>query len=174
MKNNFLVYLAGPITGLDFRGATSWRDQVNVELSDTSIRTLSPMRGKQYLLNELSIADHYESQVMSTLKAINTRDYYDVRRADAILVNVLGAKKVSIGTVMEIAWARAFNIPVVLVMEKGNIHSHGMLQYACGYEVETLEEGIAVLKALLLPDDVMVPPHIGSIMSRELQNAAKG
>lgn len=158
MKDKFLVYLAGPITGLTYDGCTEWRDNVR-DMVDESILTMSPMRGKQYLREKTKdgfVGDHYDDEVLATVKGINTRDYNDVRRADAILVNFLGAKTVSIGTVMEIAWARAFNVPVVCVMEEGNIHQHGMLNYACGYIVDNLEQGIAVLEAILLPDKKMV------------------
>lgn len=152
--NKFLVYLAGPITGLTYDGCTEWRDTVKDKVS-TSILTMSPMRGKQHLKEKTKdgfIGDHYDDMVLATVKGINTRDYNDVKRSDAILVNLLGAEKVSIGTVMEIAWARAFSIPVVCVMEEGNVHQHAMLNYACGYIVNSLEEGMAVLEAILLPD----------------------
>lgn len=154
MKEKFLVYLAGPITGLSYDGCTEWRTWVKENI-DEEILTLSPMRGKQYIKerSENGVVDmSYEDTHLSSAKGINTRDYNDVRRADAIFVNFLGAKIVSIGTVMEIAWARAFSIPVVCVMEKDNIHSHSMLNYACGIITETLEEGILNLEALLLPD----------------------
>ncbi len=154
MKQNFLVYLAGPITGVSYGECTEWREKVK-EMLDENILTLSPMRGKQFIKERskgMGIAMAYEDSPLASNKGINTRDYNDVRRADAIFVNFLGAEKVSIGTVMEIAWARAFSIPVVCIMKKDNIHQHSMLNYACGYIVETLEEGVAVMEALLLPD----------------------
>ena len=65
---------------------------------------------------------------------------------------MLGATRVSIGTVMEIAWGAAFHKPVVLVMEpQGNIHEHSMLKEACVYHVDSLEDGVFVTRALLLP-----------------------
>lgn len=149
-----MVYLAGPITGVSYKDCTDWRKQVK-SMVDDDIQTLSPMRGKQYIEERSKdgvIGMSYEEFPLSSAKGINTRDYNDVKRADAVFVNFLGAEKVSIGTVMEIAWCRAFEIPVVCVMEKDNIHQHAMLNYACGYIVETLEEGVAILEALLLPD----------------------
>lgn len=150
----FLVYLAGPITGLSFGDCTDWREYVHNEVS-SKILTMSPMRGKQFLSERAKaglISGSYEDSPLASYKGINTRDYFDVQRTDAIFVNFLGAKTVSIGTVMEIAWARAFSKPVVCVMEEENIHRHTMLEYACGYIVPTLEEGIAVLEAVLLTD----------------------
>lgn len=155
--NPFLVYTAGPISGLSYEGATDWRKFV-AEHINHRILTLSPMRGKDFLSGEKHIKDSYEATTLATEKGINTRDYFDVRRADAILVSFLGATKVSIGTVMEVAWARAFNKPVVCCMERSNIHQHSMLNYACGYIVEDLTTGIATLEALLLPDVFILQP----------------
>jgi nucleoside 2-deoxyribosyltransferase len=152
---NFKVYLAGPIKGLTYNEATNWRDTVRDSLPST-VLTYSPMRGKQRLQEITSgekIKCAYEDNPLTSAKGINMRDYFDVASSDAVFVYLKGATQVSIGTVMEIAWARAFNKPVILVMEKeGNIHHHSMLLYPCGFHVETLEEGIDCLKALLLGD----------------------
>lgn len=154
-NRQFKVYLAGPIKGFTFDGCTSWRKQVR-DAMPFEIKTYSPLRGKQRVAEIQSgelIKDCYESNPLTSAKGINTRDYYDVMSSDMVFVYLKGAEKVSIGTVMEIAWARAFNKPTILVMEKtGNIHEHSMLLYPCGYHVETLEEGIEILKAILLPD----------------------
>jgi nucleoside 2-deoxyribosyltransferase len=147
MKHNFLVYLAGPITGVTYDGCTEWREYVKDKV-DNSILTLSPMRGKQFIKERSEgglIGMSFEDSLLASNKGINTRDYFDVQRADAIFVNFLGAKKVSIGTVMEIAWARAFNKPVVCIMEENNIHQHSMLNYACGYITNDLDLGILPL-----------------------------
>lgn len=158
MMKTYLVYLAGPITGLTFGGCTEWRKQVR-DLMPNYIQTLSPLRGKQRL-EEISksgpILDCYEDNPLTTSKGITTRDFNDVKRADAILVNMLGAKTVSIGTVMEIAWAKAFSVPIVLVMEKeGNLHDHSMIRESIGFRTETIEEGIDLLKIILSPDQFL-------------------
>lgn len=158
------VYLAGPITGLSYEGCTDWRQQAMDHLKDFGIQGLSPLRSKDYLLNETSISDNYNdgvrdneklsalASVMSSQRGIYARDRFDCFRADAVLVNMIGAKKVSIGTVMEIAWAAGNNTPVVLIMEKeGNVHEHSMLREACPFRVETLEDALFVVTALLAP-----------------------
>jgi nucleoside 2-deoxyribosyltransferase len=141
------VYLAGPITGLNYEGATDWRDYASKELAP-DILGVSPMRGKDYLLHEQSIRDHYPEAVLSTTKGITTRDRNDVYTCDAVLMNLLGAKKVTIGTMIEAGWADAFRKPIVLVIEDGNIHWHGMLEHVSGWIVPTLDEGIHIIKTL--------------------------
>jgi len=152
---NYLVYLAGPITGVSFDGATDWRDQfadgLNSGFGAGQIEALSPLRGKHYLAGVDSIAASYENIVLSSARGITTRDYNDCKRADLIVVYLLGATKVSIGTVMEIAWAKAFQKPVVAIMEEGNLHDHPMINECVGFRVGSLAEAIDITKVTLLP-----------------------
>lgn len=155
MTNSFLVYLAGPITGQSYAGATDWRtsatDMLHL-LSKGDIRCLDPMRNKAYLNNELNIGDHYDEHIMSSQRGIFGRDRFDCMRADLVLVNMLGATRVSIGTVMEIAWANSRNIPVVLAMEKeGNPHEHAMLREACYWRTDDLPDAVLTVAKILCP-----------------------
>jgi nucleoside 2-deoxyribosyltransferase len=149
-----IVYLAGPITGLDYAGATDWRFEAKSVLEAVGIKALSPMRGKEYLAHVKEFpadGDAYKSLgILSSNRGIITRDRFDATRCDVLLVNVLGAKKVSIGTVMEIAWADAHRIPIVCCIEsEGNPHEHGMVTEVIGYRVETLDAALHVIKAML-------------------------
>jgi nucleoside 2-deoxyribosyltransferase len=146
------VYLAGPIAGCTYEGATDWRKRAS-ELLAPEISGFSPMRGKEYLKNAGTIGDKgYDQFPMSTSKAVLCRDHHDCTTSDVVIVYLKGAKKVSIGTVMEVAWAHHARVPIVLVMEKeGNVHEHLLLSEACNFRVETLEEACKVVKAILLP-----------------------
>lgn len=149
---NYKVYLAGPITGQSYDESTSWRQDCIVQFDIYGIDGYSPMRGKAYLSKEDKIKDSYSDFTMSSINGINVRDYNDVKTADAILVNFLDCgTRVSIGTVMEIAWARAFQIPIVIIMDKENIHNHGMLTFG-NIIVDRIQAGIDAIKQLLLPD----------------------
>lgn len=158
--SNPRVYLAGPIRGLNYNEATEWREQATAALGAVGIDGMSPMRAKAYLkgsadaadVGRQKLADTYPQHPLSTARAIVTRDRKDCMRSDMVIMYLKGAKTVSIGSVMEIAWADAARVPVVLVMEKeGNIHEHGMIAETCGFRVETLDEAIHVVKAVLLP-----------------------
>lgn len=144
------VYLAGPITGLSFDKATDWRNEVVDKLVAVGIDAFSPLRAKAYLSGVNAIADHYPESVLSSRKGITNRDRFDVMQCDVLFANMLGATKASIGTAIELGWADAFRKPIVLVMEEGNIHDHAMVNEVSGFVVRTVEEGINVVKALLL------------------------
>lgn len=152
-----LVYLAGPITGLSYEGAVDWRESAIAELAKAGICGLSPMRAKAYLSKELSIAADYPKLSLSCAKGITTRDRWDCQRADVVLVNLRDADRVSIGTVMELGWGDAYGVPIVLIMEpNGNLHDHPMVREVAGFTVGTLEEGLAVVRALLCGDQVRI------------------
>jgi len=154
MKGNS-VYLAGSIGGISYGEATEWRDQAFTALAKVGITAYSPMRAKSFLKNEKSLTwmmDHWENP-MATSKGIMSRDHNDCVTADVLLVNLLGQTRGSLGTVMEIAWAFDRRIPVVMVAEPDNTHVlHPMLIEAINFRVDNLEDGIEIVKHILLPE----------------------
>jgi len=121
---DYLIYLAGPITGLTWEQATQWRKNMINRFADASICggrnyiCLSPLRGKEYLDKETDIKDEYVQHKMSTQKVITRRDLNDVYRSDLIIVNLLNTSRISIGTILEIGAAAILNTPIILIMEE--------------------------------------------------------
>ena len=144
-----LVYLAGPIAGCTYKGCVGWRDYAIAQLAPFGIVGLSPMRCKEYLAKEESIKASYNT-VMSCGKGVTARDRWDTSRCDVVLVNFLGATEVSKGTIMEIAWADILRKPIVLTIDEGNVNDHPMIRNVSGFIVPTLDEGVEVVKALLV------------------------
>jgi nucleoside 2-deoxyribosyltransferase len=141
-----LLYLAGPVTGTSFGETSNWRNEV-IAMLPAHIVGLSPMRIESYLKQETKLADSYPEFVLSTDKAINRRAIFEVERSDAVLVNFIGASRVSIGTVMEIAWAKGK--PIFVAMEKDNVHQHAMIRDTAMCIMPTLEEAVdAAIKVL--------------------------
>lgn len=163
------VYMAGPITGLAWNESEDWRDAVkNYAALDPErfgdIQFFSPLRGKDYLKNHPEIKDSYPDLQFSAARSIMLRDHMDVVTSNALLVNFVGAKRVSIGTVMEVAWAYERKIPVIAIIEGSfqhktgfdasagvNIHEHSMLNEAIWYRFETVEEGMHAINLLFNP-----------------------
>jgi nucleoside 2-deoxyribosyltransferase len=145
------VYLAGPIKGLSYAGATDWREHVaNRLFNNPRIQTLSPMRYKAILETTKVLPDSSENEApLLSDKGVTTRDRWDVMRSDLVLMNLAGAKAVSIGTMIEVGWADAFRKPIVAVMTPDDIHWHGMVRQCAGFIVPTLNEAIDIVNALL-------------------------
>lgn len=154
------AYLAGPIKGLNYDEAVTWRKNAIAMLASFGIDGMSPMRGKEYLkaLHDAgqgaidSMPGMYGQFPLSTNKAILSRDFNDCTKSNIVIMFLRGAKAASIGSVMEVAWAHAARVPIILVMEKsGNVHEHGLMTEACNFRVETVEEACAIARAVLLP-----------------------
>lgn len=152
---NPLVYLAGPIAGIPGTDALEWRSVATLWLENRMIECLDPMRAKDVLATPQRISTNFNDYAISgpffTAKGIMARDFADVKRCDALLVNLLGAKKPSLGTVMELAWAYLLQKPVVVAIEaEGNPHDlHPMLHEAMPFRVETLDEAIDCVAVIL-------------------------
>jgi len=144
-------YLAGPISGLSYNDSIAWRTTIQKQLADVGIVGMSPLRHTEYLQSESDIKDSYENHVLSSKKGIFTKAYFDCSQCDVLLVNMLHAKTVSIGTVMEIAWAYSFNKPIILVMDKDNIHNHAMIHEARPLIVKNMNEAFDTVVSLLTP-----------------------
>lgn len=149
------VYLAGPISGLDYAGAQGWRDRAGALLAARGIVGLSPLRAKQYLAAAGPLAVDGYAQPLSTAKGLTTRDRMDCTRSDLVIANLLGADRVSVGTMIELGWADGARNPIVLVMEKeGNVHEHAMVRELAGFVVDTVDQACDLAVAILTGGEV--------------------
>jgi nucleoside 2-deoxyribosyltransferase len=144
------IYLAGPISGLTYEGAQDWRDYFTSTI-DQQIACFSPLRGKEYLAMRGPLEGSYDEFPLSTDRGITTRDRNDCMGADLVVFNMLGAKRVSIGTMVEFGWADAARVPSILIIEKeGNIHNYPMIREIAGFRVDNLQDAIAIAEIVLL------------------------
>jgi len=149
----FKVYLAGPISGLAYDEAQDWRIKVIQQLASLGITGYSPLRAKSYLREYGKLEQGYEQHPLSSDRGITSRDSFDVRTADAVLFNLMGAtSRVSIGTCIEYGWASAFNKPIVTAIEdSGNIHDYPMVREVTGFRTHSLEDAVQIISRILLP-----------------------
>ncbi len=143
------VYLAGPILGCSYEGCTDWRLEAAAQLRAHGIEAVDPMRAKEFLRQYPVVGGEHAEHTLTTAKAITSRDRFDVMRCDMVLMNLLGATRVSIGSMIELGWADAHRKPVVLVAEPQNLHDHGMVREIAGFHTHILEEGVAIVRAVL-------------------------
>lgn len=149
------VYLAGPITGTMYEDARyGWRKYASDRINP-GIRILSPMRHEGQLAEELGpIKAEYNHKMnpkhlYTGGRIIVGKDHFDINQADVILVNLIGAERVSIGTMVEIGIAYAKRKAVVVAMEKGNIHDHPFVTSTAMVVTETLDDAITIVNGLL-------------------------
>jgi len=148
------VYLAGPITGCTYRGCTGWREYAQRCLDSETTKCKSPMRTKNFWAPDEIVDNSGLSSPMASARGILCRDHNDCVNASVLLVNFKEAEKISIGTVMEIAWAYERRIPIVVVLPVAvlNIHQHDMLDEAIDYAVADLDVAIAIARTIIGED----------------------
>lgn len=151
-----LVYLAGGIANLTGAQVINWRLTAAQALYAYGIDSLDPMRAKRHRWTpDGKVSDNFHDYanagIFFTSKGIMTRDFNDVKRCDALLVNLLGAEKPSLGTIMELAWAFSMQKPAVVAIEaSGNPHdNHPMIFEAMPFRVTTLDEAIDAVAVIL-------------------------
>jgi nucleoside 2-deoxyribosyltransferase len=151
---NRSVYLCGPITGLTFNEAKyGWRAQVHAALTPFGIECLSPMRSKEG--NHFTDAQQKSLSpmgsnidVMSTPRGLTSRDRFGHAALRPAVLQRCRRHQDLGGSMIELGWADGKHTPILLVMEKGNIHEHAMVVDLASWIVPTTEEGIEVAKAV--------------------------
>lgn len=143
------IYLAGPISGRTFVESERWREEFKLHFRNrTHVHCLSPLRAKLHLADKGVLEQSYDHPLSSD-RGIMTRDHNDCLTSDLIVCNLLGVERVSIGTVMECAWAHAYRKPLVLIIDEGNVHDHPMIREAAGFRVGSVEVAASVAMAIL-------------------------
>lgn len=149
------VYLAGPITGLTHDDARyGWRKEFQ-SLMPEHIFCNSPMRGKEMLKDwgVLTSGNDYPDHAMTTPAGVTTRDFNDVRTADAMIACFTeSGGKLSGGTFMEYGFAHALRIPIIGIGKDNDPNlQHLMALHVLGWRVDTLEEAAHIISLLLTP-----------------------
>jgi nucleoside 2-deoxyribosyltransferase len=152
MHNSLSIYLAGPITGQTGEEVISRYEEKIAILSDFGYVVYHPRLGKMNLRTETEFkSGGYDDHPIANDHAIFTRDHWMVSKADVILADLSNSGgRVSIGTVMELAWASHMGKHVVLVLPHGNVHDHAFVRQAATIRLGDIEEAYDYLKELSL------------------------
>lgn len=143
------IYLAGPITGQTGDGVMNAIAEKVAILTDYGYEILHPMIGKTELRTEIEFKSGGYDHPIANDHAIFTRDHWMVSQADIILVDLSNSgDRISIGTMMEMAWASHLGKQVVLVMPDGNIHDHAFVREAATIRFLTLDDAYDYLVEL--------------------------
>ena len=148
-REEMRIYLSGGITGLTVKAALGWREYVAERLSTASIEVCDPLRGaegEQHKLKKLGpTKDDSDDPAMSD-KAFFNRARWDVLTSDMTLCNLVGAERVSIGSMFELAFGVIHNKLNVIVLDKStkDLHNHVFVRES-GIVFYDLDEAIDYL-----------------------------
>jgi len=142
------VYCAHPISGLTWDEVVDYYQDINSLLGGMGLDVLHPMTGKGEIRTEISErfqpAD-FKSAIASN-HAIFERDRWMVNQCDMLLLDLTGTTTISIGCMMELAWASLLGKYTVVIMEPTNIHLHAFVVEAADIIFETESIALAYLK----------------------------
>lgn len=145
------VYLSGPITGETYQAARfGWRKYVAERMSP-GIKVLSPMRHEGHLAEMAgALEKDYPEHFFSQPRVLVEKDHLDIQRSDIMLVNLLGATRVSIGTMVEIGIAMALGRKIIVVMAKDDkFHNHPFVTEPASLVLDNLDDAIMAINSLL-------------------------
>jgi len=144
------IYTVGPISGKGAEEVFGYFNGIKNELSSYGYDVYSPLNGKTKLRNEIEFkAKGYEDFPTATNHAIFGRDHWMVSQSDIIYANFIGCgDRVSIGSMMELAWASHLGKHVVIAMEDDNIHNHAFVLEAADIIYDNHESALTYLKEL--------------------------
>ena len=144
------IYLAGSISGLSYdEVVNSYKSKADI-LGIAGYEILCPMTGKTYLRNEVEFrASGYTNFPVSTNHAIFERDKWMVQQCDIILADLSrSGERVSIGTMMELAWGSLLGKHTIIILPKENVHRHAFVLEAADIIFETEFEAFKYLDDL--------------------------
>ena len=118
-------------------------------------KCICPMRGEEVFLKTLkapiparheTVSDH----PLASDRVQNARDFWDVKEADVLFVNLIGSDAASIGTVGEVAIGWYLRKFILVIAEPGNIHTaDGLFRAWASLILPTIDEGTTYLKEVL-------------------------
>lgn len=144
------IYLAGSISGMSYEVVANYFHETAYNLRLIGYHVITPMTGKSELRTDTKLkADGYHIPA-ATNHAIAERDRWMVEQADVVYCNLTMAQIVSIGSVMELAWAQMLGKHTVVAMQTDNIHRHAFVLEAADIVYETHEKAMDYLGELIL------------------------
>lgn len=140
------VYLAGSITDCNTGEANNWRQFMQKTLAQHGIRGISPLRceplhGERYALSS-------QDPRFGTAKAIASKNFLDVQLCDmtcCYMPRDINERRLSVGTLMELAWAHALRKPTILVSDYPFVTEHPVVQANASWTLATLAEACDVI-----------------------------
>jgi len=133
------VYLAGPILGCTEGEANDWRKGVSDVLKPHDIIGISPLRCEPIRGERYGTGN--DDPRFGTALAIASKNLFDVLNTDmtiAYLPRPAPGREQSWGTIVEIAWAKAFNKPAIIVSDHEKVLTHPVVLSCAAWIVPTL------------------------------------
>jgi nucleoside 2-deoxyribosyltransferase len=142
------IYLAKPMSGYAANDVAAYFTSTQDRLTRAGYTVMHPMIGKAYLLGDNNLRATGYTQALSGDHAIIERDRWMVSNADIVLMDLAGAKVISIGCMFELAWAHDKGKHTVVTLEDSNPHKHAFVLQGADVVYPNLESALTYLEQL--------------------------
>jgi len=148
------IYLAGPISGKSYDEVINKFNTWSYLLSDMGYVVLNPMSGKGYLSDVVKLEPTFKKEDIDDIPTasdhfIFKRDKWMVQQCDIILADLSTSNRyVSIGTMMELAWASMLGKHTITIMRDDDIHNHAFVNEASDVIFRNIVDAIDYLRDL--------------------------
>lgn len=147
------IYFARAMTGKSYQEIKNYYSRMHSifrKKYGEKVLTFFPIACKDRLDKEKEVKSHgYNQFPVSTDHAILERDLWMVAQSDIVFVNLQDTTKVSIGSCMELAVACWLRKHTIVVLPKGNVHTHAFVLEAADIVFTNEEDAMAYLFNLL-------------------------
>jgi len=140
------IYCCHPITGSSADEVYEYYDDILNVMSSYGYEVLLPLYAKNYLRTETNFRAADYRHPVSTNHAIFNRDRWMVDQSDIVYANLMGSERVSIGTMMELAWASDKGKHVIVAMDKENVHRHAFVLEAADVIFDVEKDALEYLE----------------------------
>jgi nucleoside 2-deoxyribosyltransferase len=145
------VYVAGPITGQTGENVVNAIAEKVAILTDYGYLTYHPMAGKLSFRTEAEFKSGGYDHPIANNHSIFERDRWMVSQVDVVLVDLSNSgDRISIGTMMELAWASMLGKHTVTILPPGNVHNHAFVIEASDIIFTDIETAYGYLAELNL------------------------
>ena len=137
------VYLAGPIAGCNRGEANNWRHDVMAKLRPYGIFGVSPLRCEPLIGERYGMG--CDDPRFGTARAIASKNFFDVQSCDFTLCYMpqeINERRLSLGTIIELAWAHSLRKPTLLVTQDPLLLEHAVVQANASWILGTLDEAV--------------------------------
>jgi hypothetical protein len=146
------IYCVHPISGLCADDVFTYYEETKSTMEKLGYDVFVPMFGKGFMRTETEFKAHDYSSPLTKNHSIFNRDKWMVKQSDILYANFMGAKNISIGSMMELAWGSDSDKQVVVVMEEDNVHMHAFVLEAATIVFHSEAEALEYLRQIIQKD----------------------
>jgi nucleoside 2-deoxyribosyltransferase len=81
-------------------------------------------------------------------QTLTMRDKYMVKNSDLVVLDIGGTERPPRGILIEVGWASALDIPILLIIDPDSPHHFNMLTSLCTWQVATHKDAIHIINAM--------------------------